>query len=375
VSERGPGAPRPDASAMVVSLDASGRIVSSNDVFNRVLDLSVKDAKTITIWNLLQPDSWNGFIRVLKRVLEGGRTETLSMMLRSRDGRRVAVEGNLSLKVMEAQPPSVVCTLWDVTDRQVEERGLIAQRNRARFYLDLLTHDINNLNQGVVMCMELILAKDGLPESARSYLERTYDQTLEVSRLIRSIGRLNEMVAESPKGGVVDGRQLVEAAAMRAQVLRKGRRVDVRLTAPTGQLLLVGGQLLEEAFGHLFDFIAKMDPSSTIRIDVGFNLEDDGRRWRVVVEGCGVDQIRAFDSDELSWPDRRDSSVSVTDLGLTIVIEVVTLLGGRIAKEELEGEGTKGPGSAIVLLLERGAEGSAAGEGPSDTATRTAIPW
>lgn len=364
-----------DSSDLVASLDGSGRFVSFNDSFLTALDLTDEDTKGLTIWNLLPPGHWRDFMRLLRDSMSGVPVNALCLTLRSRKGRTVDVEGSMAMRRAHAGPSHIICILRDVTDRRLEERNIKEQRNRARFYLDLLTHDVNNLNQGVVMCMELILAKDDIPEAARSYLERTYDQTLEVSRLIRAVGRLSEMRDGGPTMSLVDGRQVVEAAAVRAQLLRKGRRIDVRLTAPTGALPIRGNQLLEEAFGHLFDYIAKMDRSAPVQIDVTFHLAEGGRRWRVVVEGRGVEFVKPFSSDDLMWPERRDGSVSLADLGLTIVIEVVTQLGGRIQTEKVQTGGAKALSSAIVLFLERGTGDDVVAEEPLDGAARMAIPW
>jgi PAS domain S-box-containing protein len=363
-----------NANDLVQSVDPQGRYLYVNSAWLNTIGYTAEEVKHLTMWSVIHPNHWNHCRLVFKEIIGGKKKECVAVSFRTKDGATVELEGNLSGILEGGRLASTIGIFRNVTERKRIERDLAAQRNRSRVYLDLLTHDVNNLNQGVLTNMELLMRVEGLPVDVRRYAQRTHEQTIAISRLIRSVKKLSDLVDGHLKPCDVDGRVAIGSALERVRRAHPNRIVDGRLEMPMGEVVLNGNELLEEAFEYVLHYLVKVDPGDQASIVVVVIASEDGKAWRFFFKGSGEGMADVLGTRALEMGERTGGSVSIIELGLTIVSEVVSGLGGRAWVEQLDPADPE-KGSGIVLELPRG-QGheceSPTGEGDQ---AKMAIPW
>ena len=81
----------------------------------------------------------------------------------------------------------------DITFNKIVEEKYIGERNRAELYLDLLGHDINNLNQAIMAYNEILSKEQLLPEQYRRYAKNAFEQAIAIRKLIFNVQNLTEL--------------------------------------------------------------------------------------------------------------------------------------------------------------------------------------
>ncbi|MHA1864799.1 MAG: PAS domain S-box protein, partial [Candidatus Thorarchaeota archaeon] len=79
----------------------------------------------------------------------------------------------------------------DITDRVEAENQREEARARAEFFNDLMAHDINNMHQGIMASLELIMEDDELPERLKNIADRALQQVNRSVSLINNVKKFS----------------------------------------------------------------------------------------------------------------------------------------------------------------------------------------
>jgi PAS domain S-box-containing protein len=212
---------------------------------------------------------------------------------------------------------------------------------------DLMTHDINNFNQGIMGYIELLLQDKRLEESQRKYADRALTQVRNNARLIDNIRMLAKVRVMSEADFVPTDIQKAVAEAIVA--VEKSASPDKRVVVSSHLLhdmyYTTANEYLRELFVNLLSNSVKFDPSKRVRVDVTISEEVTSQMasWIVSV----VDHGRGI-SDERKKVIFERFATGVTGikgfgLGLSIVKSIVDKLGGRIwVEDRVKDDFTKG---------------------------------
>ncbi len=91
----------------------------------------------------------------------------------------------------EGKPPLIGGFSMDITERVEAEKHHEEARARAEFFNDLMAHDINNMHQGIMASLELIIEDDGLPEKLRDIADRALNQVNRSVSLIANVKKFS----------------------------------------------------------------------------------------------------------------------------------------------------------------------------------------
>ncbi len=86
-----------------------------------------------------------------------------------------------------------LATIFDITDRKRSEEELHDAKGQAELYLDLMGHDINNLNQIGIGFLEMALATLKLDRESRELIARPLEAIEASSRLIGNVRKLQKI--------------------------------------------------------------------------------------------------------------------------------------------------------------------------------------
>lgn len=244
--------------------------------------------------------------------------------------------------------------LWDgliieITERKVAEKRIEEEYRRAEFYIDLMSHDINNINQVTRGYLELLLKMPGLPSKSRKYVETALDHVRKSADLISNVKTLSTIRSGKLEIEKIDIYPAFASAVETVEL--QSRDISINSSINEGRYFITGNALLFNVFSNLLNNAVKFDGHDIVEIDVDISSQDDGWRLEFKDRGCGIiDDYKKIIFNRL---EQAGESTQGSGLGLTIVKYIVESYGGAVGVEDrVKGDLTQG--SNFIVLLPKG---------------------
>jgi PAS domain S-box-containing protein len=288
---------------------------------------------------LQDPTSFGGpsEIRWVRKDGESIWTEQQSTVLQDEKGNLVAVHG----------------VVRDITARKQVIDEMDRARNLAEFLVDLMAHDLNNINQGIMSAMEILQHDPSFPESLQRRLSDALSQVERSADLIDSVKRFQRVDIEPVTLRRMDVFPPLQSAIEAVERNFPTKSILITNNIRERQFYVTADQFLSELFFNILHNAAKFDRSERVSIDVRADLTADERFLRVNImdHGPGIsddEKARIF-----SRMTSRRSGVKGSGMGLTLVGQILHRYGGNIlVADRVDGDYTQG--ASFVILLPKG---------------------
>jgi signal transduction histidine kinase len=338
--------------------DASGRFIQTNELFKTLwggdvpLPRGFGDYHNFQGWWSetgfpLKPDDWG-----VSRAIRKGETSIGEMV----DIRRV--DGSIGTIVIASAPVldkdgkiiGGICAGQDITVQRRLEKLAKETLERNELYVDVLSHDIGNLNAAALGYLQLLVDKESLGEKERGWALRAIDSVTEVSRLV-------DMMRKIQATGSLDEARVQDLDDLILQIVSEyesitERNMVINYAGVKGYQVLATG-LLRDAFTAI---IGNAITHSTGALTIDITVDEVSRaggtyhRVRFADNGPGIpDEMKATIFSRV----KRGATKGVgSGLGLFLVQRLVEGMGGEITVEDrVPGDNTKG--SSFSLLFPR----------------------
>lgn len=295
-------------------------------------------------------EQWTGHFKQAK----GQGSVTFESSLFVSDGSAIPVEVNCNF-VKYYNDEYIVAYARDITMRRNADEKLNASKAEAELYVDLMGHDINNMNQIALGFIELVQEKIGNGESLHRedavLLGRAIGSLNNSSKLIDNVRKI-----QREKLGLYK-LELIDVCKMLIEVIGQFKKSDDRDIAinyecPEG-LFVPANELLREVFTNLIGNSVKHSGGP---LTINVKAEKVGKNGegfcRVIVEdnGPGIpDSLKRTLFDRLSLTTTR---VRGKGFGLCLIKILVDDYNGHFSVEDrVSGDHTKGAKFVVTLPM------------------------
>ncbi|MHA2405848.1 MAG: PAS domain S-box protein [Candidatus Hermodarchaeia archaeon] len=271
-----------------------------------------------------------------------------------RDGEVIWIE--LNARAIRDANGEVYCyegTLEDITERKEAEIKLMSAHQRAEFLVDLMAHDLNNINQGIMLTLELIESDEELPKHLREGLQASLDQVERSAELISNVKRFQSLESEPRRLSTRDLSPPFHAAVRAVERAFPTKQVFLSTNIQDQKYWVYGDGFLTELFFNILHNAVKMDRNPLVKIEVQAkeNSNEGFVKIEVQDQGPGVpdsEKKRIFNR----YPNGMEG-VRGSGIGLTLVQRILQRYGGQIWVEDRI-HGNHSQGANFVVLIPRG---------------------
>lgn len=358
----------------VFVVDEEGNVTSANDAFLRMLgytreetDATLLNLRTLTTPGLALLDD-----RAREELVEKGKCQPYEKELVSRTGRQIPVLFGAAR--VGAEDETAICFIADLTESKRAEIDLrravekAEQANRAKSdFLANVSHELRTPMNAIIGMTDLVLQED-LTADIRDSLTVARESADTLLHLLNDLLDFSKM--KSGKFDLAPEPFSLHAAldatlkSLALSASEKGLELNCEIHSDVPPRLVGDATRLRQVVSNLVGNAVKFTEEGEVSIDVAVQERTDHDvvlRFRVADTGIGIspeDQQRVFapftQADSSSTREYHGSG-----LGLTIALELIERMGGRVRLESEVGKGTKFHFTAEFALDDENEAGTA----------------
>ena len=238
-------------------------------------------------------------------------------------------------------------TFVDITERKRAEEALEDAKAQVELYLDLMSHDINNLNQVGIGFLELALGTLDVEGENKSLLSKPLEALESSSKIIDNVKKLQHVTKRELRYYPVDLGQVLSKLIPKFSAAPDR---DITVTYTGCECAVIANDLLSDLFSNILGNAIKHS-SGPLIIDVSLRKVCEGGKdyCRVTIEDTGPgihDDLKC----KLFTKIPRGSKEGGRSLGLYLVKTLVEDYHGKVwAEDRVPGDYRKG--CRFVILL------------------------
>ncbi len=345
-----------NAREIVMWVTMEGRLAYANKATRAKLGYATSDKANYQIIDIIKSlpyQGWNAFKN--EAVAKGNLTfESIIMGIHGNKFHGEVTANYAKFKEREY----IVTFIRDITQRKQAEDELKASKAQAELYLDLMCHDINNINQVGIGFLELAMETEDITEPVKDYLDKTMESLHRSTDLITNVKKL-----QNSKSGSLQIRPVNLPDVIGKTVAQysnpQGRDVSIHLKS-AGECRVMANDLLKDVFDNLVGNAIKHS-SGPLAIDIKIDrIREDGRDfYRIDVEDNGPG-IPDFTKDVIfGRGDISRKRASGKGFGLYLVKTLVSdFKGGVWVEDRVPGDYRQGSRFVLMLPAARGVNGN-----------------
>jgi signal transduction histidine kinase len=245
--------------------------------------------------------------------------------------------------------------VWRIILSKRAKDALMESKSQAELYMDLMGHDINNMNQIALGFLEMAIEKldkdQKLGAADRYLLEKPIDTLNNSTNLIRNVKKL-----QSARSGGLKSR-MIDICGMLNKVVEEfahipGREITIHYT-PSEGCYVMANDLLRDVFSNIVGNSIKHSPvDRPLDIDIRvIKVRAQGvDNYTVIFEDNGPGISDAKKDELFARFEKKYKKKAVGGLGLGLVKTLVDDYGGKVwAEDRVKGDHAKGVRFVVML--------------------------
>ncbi len=268
----------------------------------------------------------------------------------AKDGRKIIVQSRWQTRSDKpGEIDEIMESNVDITERKRAEEALADAKSQAELYVDIMAHDINNLNQISLMNLELLQTEENLTADQRETVTSALTTIYGSISLIDNVRKIQKISSGELHPEPIDINAIVSKCIEEAPQ-PPGKKVEIRFHSSEAKIV-TGTTLLKEAFCNLINNSIKYSGSS-VRIEIVIDevLKEGNWYYRTTITDNGYGIPDNVKEKLFRRFQRGTTKAHGKGLGLYIVKMLVERFDGEVwVEDRIPGDYTKG--SRFVVLL------------------------
>jgi len=341
----------------VMVADQTGKVIERNVMVDPILGgklmrlpLAIEQVNLKAWWSdnglVVRNEDWP-LIQAVKR---GKTTVGSALDIIRLDGSRGTILNSASpLRDDRGKIIGGVSVLQDITRQRMLEHDAIEAKEQAELYIDLLSHDIGNMNAAILSYLETAMEKLELESKHAQLLTRPQEILRDSNHLIENVRKIQQIDNHEIKHSLVDLGWLLEDIRVEYEKFAE-QGVKISYKTSIKKFVLASG-LLKDVFSNLIMNAVKHSEGQ-VEIDITLSRVFEGGReyYKTSVEDNGPGIPDEQKSKLFQRARKGRSRTKGTGLGLYLVKKVVEDINGRVwVEDRVPGDHTKG--TRFVVLL------------------------
>jgi signal transduction histidine kinase len=282
-----------------------------------------------------------------RKVIEEGPIDRIQSFM-DEEGRSRTYKSHKFPIIREGMPPLIGGFSIDITEQIEAEKERKEAQSRAEFFNDLMAHDLNNMHQGIMGSLELIITNEECSQRLREIAERALQQVGRSVSLINNVKKFSLLNKEDIALERTDPANALAAAIEIVKQSFPSQQIFIETNLTSGAYCIMANEFLQDVFYNLLHNSVKNTEGDSVSINVKASLVEDGEFLRIEVEDQGIGIDDRLKESILAGLDDRVHRVS--GVGLTLVKQIIDFFSGKVGLEDrVEGDHTQGTRFIIHL--------------------------
>ncbi len=334
-----------------VTIMEGNPVVYVNDRACEIFGYPREEFMKLSTLDLVAPEERKRVGEIVSNAMATGEyPDQLDFWTVRKDGTRRYVSNRFAFTSRDDGTPVRFVITTDITERMIAYEETLEARTRAELFNDLMAHDINNIHQGIMSSLELILMSGGLSQSLMNQVGVALDQVKRASEIIANVRKFSRVVDEPLKLAQFDISPLLLTAQVMVSSAFPEKRINVNTSFQEGDFKVLADEFLVEAFFNVIHNAVKHDRSNEVTIDIRAKVAEDRKTVAIMFDDYGPG---ISDSKKASLFSRikKDGEVGA-GIGLTLVQRIVKRYGGVVGVEDrVKGDYSKGACFIVSLPI------------------------
>ncbi|MHA2118832.1 MAG: PAS domain S-box protein [Candidatus Thorarchaeota archaeon] len=334
-----------------VTIMEGGPVVYVNDRACEIFGYPRDEFMKMTTLDLVTPEERErvGAI-VAKSMATGENPDQLDFWTVRKDGTRRYVSNRFASTMKDDGTPIQYMITTDITERMRAYEASIEAHARAELFNDLMAHDLNNIHQGIMSSLELILMSGNLPQNLTSQVDVALEQVKRGSEIIANVRKYSRVVEEPLELSTFDIDPVLLSAEVMVSSAFPEKSVNVNPSFQKGDFKVFADDFLVDAFFNILHNAVKHDQSNDVTIEVKARIAKDSNSVDILFEDYGPGITNSKKATLFSRI-KEDGEVGA-GIGLTLVQRIVMRYGGDVGIEDrVKGDYSKGACFIVRLPL------------------------
>ncbi|MHA3964753.1 MAG: PAS domain S-box protein [Candidatus Thorarchaeota archaeon SMTZ1-45] len=333
------------------SLSLIGNVMQVNKAATHLLGYKEEELLHRNFSSFLPNGSGKDIVsQMLSEAANGKNVEDFELQLKTADGRSTWVSVTANLLEYPDQSSSIALMALDIDRRKNAEAREQIESERANLYLEVMTHDLNNVNQSLLFSTGILENSSDIPEQYRPLLHESSWNVRRAARMVANLRSLFRLTNEPPTRTKVDFYDYLQPSVAAVQADFPWKKLEFSSNIKEGMFEVAGHQYLEQVCFNILHNAMTFDENDIVVVEVNAEIVEAAKMVRIefLDRGHGVpDNAKEFIFRRTGSP---DDQIVGRGLGLTLVDRIVKNIGGKIRVEDRV-KGDHSQGASFILML------------------------
>ena len=265
--------------------------------------------------------------------------------------KRIQLENELNIALDELNLSNTEY-LFAIKKLEGYKDSLNTAYNRAEFYKDLCSHDINNILQNILSGMQLCKINLDDPHEIKSIIKIVIDQVMRGTNLISNIRKLSQIEGTKISFKRIEIRNILKKSVDYIKQSYIDKKIKIKVDSVSEQLYIQANELISDVFENILINAIKHNKSAILEIEVMISREQklgvNYLRFEFKDNGLGIRDPRKENIFQRGYS--KNKTAQGMGLGLSLVKKIIENYKGEIwVEDRVIGDFSKG--SNFVLLI------------------------